>query len=286
LNIIEREPVQLDLAFVRRIDGRTALASRAVSYPYYVTAPLRAAARQTTARVILQSSSGGLYAGERLAQSITGGPQSRVVIECPAATVVHGMAPETQARQGLRIAVGDEGRLHYLTRPLIFFPDAALEQSTVLRAASGATILYREGFCLHDPRGVGRSFRQFRSTTRVEDENGALLALDRTSVEGAQVVAGFPGVGGAFRAFGSIYLIRCIDETEILQFKSALMGHFTGSASIYASVSALRREGGLLVRVAAFDGGALADALEEITARLANVLLERDEASSCLDGAP
>jgi len=68
LNIVEREPVQLDLAFIRGIDGRTALASRAVSYPYYVTAPLRAAARQTAARVILQSSSGGLYAGERLAQ--------------------------------------------------------------------------------------------------------------------------------------------------------------------------------------------------------------------------
>lgn len=280
MNIIERQPVQLDLAFVRAIDGRTSLASRSVSYPYCITAPLRAAAMKTAARLILQSSSGGLYAGERLAQSITAGPQSRVIIECPAATVVHGMEPQIQARQHLRIAVSHDGRLHYLTRPLIFFPDAALEQRTVLRAATGATILYREGFCLHDPRGVGRAFRQFRGSTQVEDESGALLALDRTVVEGAQIIAGLPGIGGAFRAFGSIYLIRSIDETEVLQFKSALMAHFASSAQIYASASALRRGCGLLVRVAARDGGALADALEEITARLANVFLDHDDVAT------
>ena len=276
MNTPERRPAQLDLAFVRAIDGRTVLASRAVSYPYCVTAPLRTAATKTAARLILQSSSGGLYAGEGLAQAITAGPQSRVAIECPAATVVHGMKPPTQARQVLGIAVSSDGQLRYLSRPLIFFPDAALEQRVVLRAAADATILYREGFCLHDARGGDRAFRQFQSSTQVLDENGALLALDRTVVEGAQIIAGIPGIGGAFRAFGSIYLIRSLDEADILQVKGALMAHFSGSSSIYASASALRRGCGLLVRVAARDGGALADALEEITARLANVFLERD----------
>ncbi|MDZ5453435.1 urease accessory protein UreD [Labrys sedimenti] len=247
-----------------------------MSYPYCVTAPLRTAATKTAARLILQSSSGGLYAGEGLAQAITAGPQSRVAIECPAATVVHGMKPTLQARQILGIAVSRGGQLRYLSRPLIFFPDAALEQRVVLRAAADATILYREGFYLHDARGGDRAFRQFQSSTQVLDENGALLALDRTVVEGAQIIAGIPGIGGAFRAFGSIYLIRSLDEADILQVKGALMAHFAGSSSIYASASALRRGCGLLVRVAARDGGALADALEEITARLANVFLERD----------
>lgn len=276
MNIPERRPVQLNLAFVRAIDGRTVLASRAVSYPYCVTAPLRAATTKTAARLILQSSSGGLYAGERLAQTITAGPQARVVIECPAATVVHGMKPPTLAKQVLSIAVSRDGQLRYLSRPLIFFPDAALEQRVVLRASADATILYREGFCLHDARGGDRAFRQFRGSTQVLDENGALLALDRTVVEGAQIIAGIPGMGGAFRAFGSIYLIRSVDEAEVLQFKGALMARFAGSPLIYASAGVLRRGCGLLVRVAARDGGALADALEEITDRLANVFLEPD----------
>ena len=254
--------MQLDLTFARRIDGGTALTSRHVAYPYTVTAPVRLPGTAPgPARLILQSASGGLYAGERLGQTIKAGPSAAVTIECPGATVVHGMGPGLTAALSLRLEAAEGSRLSYLTRPLILFPEAALDQHVVLRAAAGASILYREGFCLHDPGRTGRAFRHYRAATRIESPTGGLLVLESASVDGAELLAGRPGVAGPFRAFGSVYLVRPMPEAAVSRLKTELMQTGLGPGTTYTSATALRRGCGLMVRIAARDGGALADGL-------------------------
>jgi urease accessory protein len=259
--------VQLDLSF-EAAGGRTVLARRRVGYPFHVTAPLRSALPR--AEVILQSVSGGLYGGDSLGQRIRAGPGAQAVLRMPSATTVHALRTGQAVRQSVALRADENASLFYLPRPLILFPGSALVQSMEIVPAGSATVMVRDGFLLHDPAGSPPGGRVLRSRLAVRDPAGRLIALDRMRIDDAMIRAGGPGVAGAFRAFGAVWLLRRLPPASFRDLKAAVARLFSDDAGCYASTTALRNDSGAVVRLAAIDGGGLDVALDAATNALAS----------------
>lgn len=262
-------PVQLDLAF-EAVGGRSVIARRHVAYPFNVTAPLQSAVPR--AEVIVQSASGGLYGGERLCQRVHVGTGAHAVLKMPSATVVHATRTGDAARQGVSLRAEAGATLLYLPRPLILFPGGALAQAMDITVAGGATVMVRDGFLLHDPSGAAAAPRTLHGRLTVRAASGDLVAMDAMRVDGGMIAAGSPGVTGAYRAFGAVWLVRPMPAAACRQVKAMIAERFAGDSDCYVSTTALRRDAGAVVRVAASDGGALDMALEAITGTLAQTL--------------
>lgn len=262
--------LQLDLVF-EVAGGRTVLARRHVSYPFSVAAPLPSAAPR--AEVIVQSASGGIYAGERLGLCICAADGAHAVVRMPSATVVHARRRGAAARQHVSLQAAAGATLLYLPRPLILFPAAALDQAMDVTAAADSTIVMRDGFLLHDPLPAAPGLRSLRSCLAVRTAEGHLIALDRARVDDGLINAASPGVTGAFRAFGTVWLVRRMDGARFGQIKTAISRHFAAGQDCYASTTSLRGEAGAVVRVAAVEGGALDVALDAAVAVLLDALV-------------
>ena len=249
----------MKLRFERVPDGTTVLRERHVAYPYTVLAPLR------DTRVIVQSASGGLFGGERLRQEVTAGPAAVATVEFPAATVVHEMRDDAMAEQAIGLRAEAGGRLVYLARPVILFPDSRLRQRVGITLGEGAGVIVSDGFLTHDATGMARPFGWYENELTLRDERGTTLAIDRTRVDGASVAAGIPGVGGEFRAFGTVLAAGSCAPAVVEAVQADLDAH----PDLFAGVTPLRREAGLLVRIAAADGGHLHAALGRLVRLMA-----------------
>jgi len=252
---------QLDLLFERRA-GRTVLAHRHVSYPFYVTAPL--GGRGPGSEVIVQSVSGGLFGGERIAQQVTLGDRAEVVIRMPSATVVHDRRGKTAPSQSLVLRPADGARLLYLPRPLILLPGSGLVQSTDIMLGRQSEVLMQESFLMHNPAGLPPAARALDSRVTIRDLSGRLLALDRMRVTDELLAAAAPGVAGGYRAFGTVWLL-CEGESDAYrQLKAALSLAQGDTGASYLAMTPLRAGIGAMVRIAARDGGDLDAALTMI----------------------
>ncbi len=252
---------QLDLSFEVR-GGRTVLARRQVGYPFFATAPLTAAAPK--AEVVLQSVSGGLYGADSLGQRITAGADAQVVVRMPSATVVHAHGAGGAARQVVSLRAEAGATLAYLPRPLILFPGSALIQAMDVTVAATATVLLRDGFLSHDPPAGGGAGRTLRSDLTVRATCGRVIAMDLLRFEEAMLTDASPGVAGAFRAFGAVWLIRRMDAESYHQLRGHVLAWLGDRSDCYAGTNALRDAQGMVVRVAAHDGGALDAVLDAI----------------------
>lgn len=255
---------QLDLAFTPGSAGRTQLTRRHIAYPYHAAAPVPDAAGVSC--LVLQSVSGGLYGGERLGQRIRVEPGARAAIVQPAATVVRRMAEGTVARQTISLTVEAGAQLAYLARPLILFPGSSLEQEIVVTIAPGGRLLLRDGFLDHQPGARGRDWR-FASRVNLRAPDGRLLAAERTALGRAILDAGRPGVAGAHRAFGKLWLLGVTAEERAV-LPPRIQAEWPPEGAVYAAASALPGECGLVIALAAADGGALDSGMDRMTALL------------------
>lgn len=255
---------QLDLVFIPGSAGRTQLARRHIAYPYHAAAPVPDAAG--VARLVLQSVSGGLYGGERLAQRIRIEGGARAAILQPAATVVRRMTEGSAARQSIQITVESGAQLAYLARPLILFPGSCLEQDITVTVAPGGRLLLRDGFLDHQPAGRGRDWR-LTSRIAVRSPQGRLLAAERTTLTRAVLESARPGVAGAYRAFGKLWLLGAT-AAERTAWPGRIHAAWAPEGAVYAAASALPGECGLVLALAAVDGGALDAGMERLTALL------------------
>ncbi|HEX2886594.1 urease accessory protein UreD [Vineibacter terrae] len=272
---------QLDLSF-ERIGRRTVLARRHVGYPFNVTAPLRSASLDT--ELIVQSVSGGIYGGESLGQRIDVGPGARVSVKMPSATVVHAARQGVAARQSVALHVAAGAVLCYLPRPLILFPGGALRQVTDVTVAGDAAVVIRDGFMMHDPQSMPPAARRLDSRVTVRDEAGRLIAMDVAHADDAVIDAACPGVTDAFRAFGAVWLVQHLQAPHCQVIKSAIARRFVCMGDCYVSTSALRGEGGVVVRVAAADGGVLDAALDMAVGTVRDAMHQRPSADSLEPG--
>ena len=252
---------QLDLSFERR-GARTVLADRHVSYPFFVTAPLRG--HGASAEVIVQSVSGGLFGGDRVAQTVTLGDGAEAVIRMPSATVVHNRRGKTPSTQTVTLRAGDGAALFYLPRPLILLPGSELSQSMEITLGRGSAVLIQDGFLMHDPHGDPSATRALDARVTIRSASGRLLALDRMRVTDEVVVAAAPGVTGGYRAFGTAWLLLETTSEVYRQLKAAVSLLPTEGCACYLAMTPLRANSGVMVRIAALDGGDLDVALTMI----------------------
>jgi urease accessory protein len=245
---------QLDLSFVSRAE-RTVLAHRHVAYPFYVTAPLRS--RLPGAAVIVQSVSGGLFGDDRLGQRVTVGAGAEATLRMPSAAVVHNRRGKRASRQSVTLRAEAGAKLFYLPRPVILLPGSGLVQDVDITVASGATVLLQDGFLMHDPAGDRPVSRCLVSRVAIRQASGCRIALDRMRITDDIIVAAAPGVTGGYRAFGTVWLLRDTPTDAYQRLKAALSPVFAETGQAYMAMTALRDERGVMIRIAARDGGDL-----------------------------
>lgn len=257
-DLIDATRAQFELGFERSPDGTTILRRQHVAYPYHVGRVLHVPGDPPGfATVYVQSCSGGLFQGERLRLAVTAEAGAQAHLTTAASTIVHAM-PDGSAVQRLSIAAREGALVEYLPDPLILFPTARLDTALTIRAAANATVIAAESFLLHDPTGGEQSFDELRSTTRVEDEAGRLLALDRFHIDGRTVVARRPGVNGTFGLQGTLMLVHRADPAGAL---AALRSALPESGDVLAGASLLPGDCGAWLRVLAGDAIALRAAM-------------------------
>ena len=252
---------QLDLSFEAR-GNRTVLAHRHVSYPFFVTAPLRG--QGSGAEVIVQSVSGGLFGGDRIAQQVTVSDGAEAVIRMPSATVVHHRRDRSPSSQAVTLRAGDCARLLYLPRPVILLPGSGLAQSMDITLDRRSFVLIQDGFLMHDPQGNPSAARAIDSRVTVRRASGRVVALDRMRVTDDVIASATPGVTGGYRAFGSVWFLHETESEIYRRLKAAVSLVASRAPACYLAVTPLRAELGAMVRVAARDGGDLDAALTMI----------------------
>jgi urease accessory protein len=234
--------------------GCTFLARQSVPYPFHITRPHRLdAARPDIATLYLQSASGGLYRGDRLALSIEARPGVCAHVTSQAATVAHRVTAES-IRVSTRLTVHPRATLALTTDPYVMFPSASLAVTTEVVLHPGGSALLAEGFAAHDPSGGAATFAALETVVRVRTENGRTLVQDRSLFRGDDF-AGLGGALGGSRALGSVLILGGAVDPEAMQSRLDAIGVLSGA-------SRLPNEAGWGVRLLAEGGGRLAHGLE------------------------
>ena len=115
-----------------------------------------------------------------------------------------------------------------------------------------------DGFFMHAPRGVEGVFDLLDTATEIRRPGVGVVARERMRVSGDTIAKGLPGLSGDFRAFGWIALIGGPEEAGTAMLDAVA----NCGEPVYAGASRLPGDCGVMVRIAAKDGGALVPALE------------------------
>ena len=247
-----------ELRFERDADGRTTLVHQYCEYPHHVVKPLYLdPARPDLPTLCLQSVSGGLFAGDRLALRLEIGEAARARITTQAATKVHRSDGELAVScVDLRVAAG--GCLEYAADPLILFPDARAVLSTRVELAPGARVLVREAFLHHAPATASGLFRFFESELIVSNADGEPWAVDRQRIAEPQRRPELRETLRRFPAQGAVYALGA-------PFDGGFVGDLRAAVApldAWAGASLLPNGCGAYLRVLAPDGHALRTALD------------------------
>lgn len=246
---------RLDLRFRRTAAGRTILGRQFFQYPFHLTRPFHLdRARPKLATLFLQSSSGGLYEGDRLQMDVHVAAGAEVHLTTQASTIVHRGAG---AAQTVSIELERDAFLAWLPDPAILFAGAGLEQRTHVRLAEGANLMICEGLLAHDPRAHHDGIRHWLNETVIERPD-AEAVVDRQVLDGGNLAEAL-GPQAAHHALASFFLVGPAFGGDVLErLRAELEG-----VGLYAGAGPVPG-GGLIVRVLAESGAALARASDTV----------------------
>jgi len=240
---------QLDLCFSRGPFGATYLSRQRAGYPFHVG---RLLTDEDGARVIVQSSSGGLFEDGDVHQHLVAAPGARARVETAAATIVHTMT-RGQAITRVSLEAHDGARLDWLPHPSILFPGARLASHIDVSLHPGARILVADCYTTHDPGGGARPFGSLDAAVSVRNATGRLLARDRFFLDGASNRP-LGGVRQAFAAHGGL-MVLTLDKTEAAAVAAAL--ERATEDAFYAGAGLLPGHCGAFARILATDSQSL-----------------------------
>ena len=148
----------LDLVVARHAWAGTQLVRRRVRWPYVLTNAFRLdAAPADMLTIVLQSASGAIVAGDRIAHRIEAGPGAALHVTTQAATAVHAMPVGTWAEDSGELIVRENAFVELLPEPRVLFARAELFQRLVIDIDRSAAAIAGDGFLIHDPLGQRRS---------------------------------------------------------------------------------------------------------------------------------
>jgi urease accessory protein len=245
---------QLDLCFTRAPAGSTYLSRQRAGYPYHVG---RVLPHEQGARVIVQSSSGGLFENDDVSQHLVATEGACARVETAAATIVHSMTHGT-AKSRVSIEAHAHAYFEWVPHPSILFPGSRLASTIDVTLHPHAQILIADTYQSHDPAGGETPFGSLDAAISVRDPRGRLLARDRFKIDSA---SGRPlgGVDRAFSAHGGLMVLTL--DTERSAAVVAALEQATQDTS-YAGAGLLPGHCGAFVRILAADSLALRAILE------------------------
>ena len=240
--------------------GKSYLARQYASYPFHLCrAQYLDPKLPEMASLYLQTSAGGLYAGDRLSVEISTEAGAKAHVTTQASSLAYRM-PNGEARQRIHLSAGPGSLLEYLPDPTILFPEARLRSAIALEPAPGALIIAGDSFLPHDPDGGGRPFAFCAGETRVVGSGGRLLSLDRFHVDGAAWTAGTAGVSGNRHMQGT--LVAAGDGAAPEALLEALREELAKApAAVYGAASTLPNGCGAWARLLAADGAELTETM-------------------------
>ena len=237
--------------------GRTILRRQHVGYPFHITRAFQLdRMRPDLATLYLQSTSGGLYAADRLVLDVTVGIGAALNLTTPASSVVHDGGEEGSSMRHA-VTVQDRAFCAIISNPYILFPGANLHIATVATVAADAILIMAEGFAVHDPHRRGGTFARFAAETRIMRPDGQRVVADRGSISGNDLSGNFDALDG-MNAACSVLVIAPPDRlADIAEIEAAAdqCGCLTG-------VTAAPNQAGLAMRLLAPDGGTLVRGIE------------------------
>jgi urease accessory protein len=246
---------QLDLCFARGPRGNVYLSRQRAGYPFHVGRLLDAPAG---ARVIVQSTSGGLFEHEEVGQHVVATHGATARVETAAATIVHSMT-HGMARARVRIEALPGARLDWLPQPSILFPGARLVSHIDAVLHPGARMLLMDSYMSHDPSGGQQPLGALDASIDVRSPAGRLLARDSFRLAGA-AQRPLGGVRGPFAVHGGL-MVLTLDVDERAAALHALQR--VAQQTCYAGASLLPNGCGAFMRVLAVDGQKLRVAMKQ-----------------------
>lgn len=245
---------QVDIRFAGAPGVRTHVERQRVAYPFHLCRALYLPGDPMEfCTLYLQSCSGGIFQADRLALRVAVLEHARAHLTSAASTVVHTM-PEDHAEHTVDIQTAPGALVEYLPDPMILFPRARLRNRVTVRLDPAATAVLCDSFLAHDPGGRRAPFDWLENETRVESQDGRLLALDRFRVEGADVHAGQVGIHGPYAMQATLMVLHPAAPDAMLD---ALRGVLPASGSVYAGASLLPGDCGAWMRALSSDAVAL-----------------------------
>ena len=253
---------RVEAIFAPDPSGRTYLARQFASYPFHLCrAQYPDPDLPDMATLYLQTSAGGLFAGDRHCLEIAAEDGAKAHVTTQASSLAYRM-PDGEARQHVRLSGGSGSLLEYLPDPTILFPEARVRSAITLRPSPGALIIAGDSFLPHDPAGTDRRFGLFAGETRVVGANGRVLALDRFSTTGADWAEQTTGVSGAHCMQGS--LVAAGDAAPLPELLEAVRKALAKTAAVYGAASMLPNGCGVWARLLAADGMQLTETMTSL----------------------
>ena len=250
--------VAAQLSF-RRAGRRTVLGAQHTPHPFHITRPFaHDGDPDGMATLYLQSSSGGLYAGDDLSLDVTVGPDAAVHLTTQASTVAPGARGGT-ARQRTAITAAAGSLTEYVADPLILFDGAAVETTLDVTLAPGARAILIDGLMLHRPGAPGPVDAAWRSTLRLAWTGGAHGPLvDRQAAAGAALAAALTPPGGtAPFPMATVVLAGAPPDAPARLTDALDTAVAAAPLRAFAGVTHLAGKGVILARIAAPDGATL-----------------------------
>jgi urease accessory protein len=250
---------QLDLVFRTGPDGATFLSRQVAGFPFHITRPFmldRAPAGMAT--LILQSVGAGILQGDRIDLAVEAEAGAAVHLTTQASTIVHSMTTD-HATQVARVTVRQRAFMEYLPDPLILFPACRLKTRLELVIEPEATLVWCDGYIMHDPKGGDGCFAELAAETELL-RGGRTLALDRFAIDGAAMAGGRSATAG-YAIHASFGVVADVDLQVLL---GELRRAVAPVADTYAGLSLLPHEAGLWCRLLARDGVAWRRGLETL----------------------
>ncbi len=256
-----REPVPTSLENALLVaelaGGRTILRRQHVGYPFHITRAFQLdRMRPDLATLYLQSTSGGLYAADRLALDVTVGTGAALNLTTPASTVVHDGREEGSSMRH-SVTVQDRAFCAIISDPYILFPGANLHIATIATVAADAILIMAEGFAVHDPNRRGGTFARFAAETRIMRPDGARVVVDRGSICGNDLSGNCDALGGMSAACSVLVIAPPDRLADIAEIEAA-----ADKCGCLAGVTAAPNHAGLAMRLLAPDGGTLVRGIE------------------------
>lgn len=245
---------QVELGFARDHGGRTYLKRQRAAYPFHVGRVLHAPGDPAGfGTVYLQSCAGGAFGNDRLGLAVQVDRRGQAHLTTGACTIVHSMN-EGHALQDMVLDAGQEAIAEYLPDPMILFPRSRLDTRLTIRAHASSTVIAADSYLMHDPNGADEPFDWLHAETRIEDEQGRALAIDRFRLAGATAISGNPGINGARPMQATVMVVHRQDPQLALD---ALRSVCAGDGAVYAGASLLPNDCGAWLRAIASDAPAL-----------------------------